>query len=364
MKIMYLLFSFTVGGTERLVVNICNQMISRGMEVHLYIVNDLVDYNLIDTVNSNVHIKIMGRKVGAKDKISPLLKIARYIKQNEIDVVHCNSFNAPDLLVISKLVNPSCKIVSTIHGNGQFQGIAKINLILRKWICDYHIGISEAVKEDILNAGIDVNKTVKIYNGIDTRKFVCKEPKVFNVDEIVIGCIARIMPEVKGQDVLLRAVREIKHRHPNIVTLFAGGIADNQRDAYENLKQYVISNSLESNVRFLGNVDDIPGFLKGIDICVIPSRSEGFGLSLVEALSMGIPCIASDIAGPKEIITNEGVGELFENGNSSSLCLKIEEVISHYNEFKSIAWNHRMKVRANYSIERMCDKLLDVYGQN
>ena len=106
---MYLLFSFTVGGTERLVANICNQMENQNEEVHLYIINDLIDDNLLDTLNENIHVKLLRRKVGSKDKISPLFEVAKYIKKNKIEVVHCNSFNAPELLILSKIVNPNCK---------------------------------------------------------------------------------------------------------------------------------------------------------------------------------------------------------------------------------------------------------------
>ena len=105
-----LLFSFTVGGTERLVANICNQMENQNEEVHLYIINDLIDDNLLDTLNENIHVKLLRRKVGSKDKISPLFEVAKYIKKNKIEVVHCNSFNAPELLILSKIVNPNCKV--------------------------------------------------------------------------------------------------------------------------------------------------------------------------------------------------------------------------------------------------------------
>lgn len=364
MKIMYLLFSFTVGGTECLVANICNQMADRGEEVHLYVINDLVDDNLLNTIDSRVRIQLLRRKVGSKDKISPLFDVAKYIKSQRIDVVHCNSFDAPKLLVISKFINPSCKIISTIHGNGQFKDSRKIDIALKNWVCDRFIGISTAVEEDIINTGIDREKVERVYNGIDVSKFDCQESKIFDDKNIVLGCIARIMPDVKGQDILLRAIKGIKRSHPNVQVLFAGGVATDQQQAYEELIRYVKDHSLESNVRFLGNIDDVPGVLRMIDICIIPSRTEGFGLSLVEALSMGVPCIASNTAGPKEIITNEGCGELFENGNSDSLCSKIEEVLSEYDKFKTSVWNHRMQVREKYSIEHMCDCLLNVYCQS
>ena len=364
MKIMYLLFSFTVGGTERLVANICNQMVSENEDVHLYIVNDLIDVNLLNTLNKNIHIKLLKRKTGSKDKITPLFKLAKYVKDNKIEIVHCNSFNAPELLLLSKLLNPQCKVISTIHGMNQFENFGKFKLLLRKFVCDQFIGISDAVKEDIITAGIDENKVIRIYNGIETKKYECSRQKKYNSEAIVIGCVARIMPELKGQDILLKAINSIKNKHPNVLVLFAGGIAKNQYSEFEKLKKYVTDHFLDKNVKFLGNVDNVPEFFNAIDICVVPSRSEGFGLALVEALAMGVPCIASDIAGPKEIILNEGIGELFECGDSKSLSTKLEEVISNYTEIKKITWEHRIQVRNNYSIEYMCKKLVKLYKKN
>lgn len=363
MKIMYLLFSFTVGGTERLVVNICNQMDVLKEEVHLYIVNNLIDDNLLNTLNKNIHVKLLMRKVGSKNLLFPLLEVAKYIKENEIEVVHCNSFNAPELLILSKIISPSCKIISTIHGIGQFDGIGKWRLILKKMICDQFIGISDAVVKDIVNSGIKSKKVTRVYNGIDTKKYDCAKYKKYDEESIVIGCIARIMPKLKGQDILLEALKIINTKYPNVKVLFAGGVAKEQVKDYNELKKYVKDNALEKNVEFLGNVDNIPDFLNRIDICVVPSRSEGFGLSLVEAMAMGVPCIASDIGGPREIVINEGIGELFKNGDAMSLGMKIDEVILKYSEIKKTAWHYKSKVKQKYSIEYMCNRLLVIYAE-
>lgn len=363
MKIMYLLFSFTVGGTERLVANICNQMENQNEEVHLYIINDLIDDNLLNTLNENIHVKLLRRKVGSKDKISPLFKVAKYIKKNKIEVVHCNSFNAPELLILSKIVNPNCKVVSTIHGMGQFENIGKNKILLKNWVCDKFIGISNAVAGDIVAAGIDEKKVVKVYNGIETKKYDCAKLKKYDENIIVIGCVARIMPELKGQDILLEAIKIVKKQHPKVMALFAGGVAENQQKDYENLKNYVRDNFLEENVKFLGNVDNIPEFLNKIDICVVPSRSEGFGLALVEAMAMGVPCIASNIAGPAEIIKNEETGILFNNGDSVELANKIIKTIGKYQEYKEDAWKKRTRIVEKYSIETMCEQLITLYGK-
>ena len=97
MRIMYLLFSFTVGGTERLVADICKEMILNNQEVFLYIVNDLYSGELLDSLDKRIHVELQNRPVGGEEKITTLLKIAKYVKQYRIDVVHCNSFNSPEL---------------------------------------------------------------------------------------------------------------------------------------------------------------------------------------------------------------------------------------------------------------------------
>lgn len=361
MKIMYLLFSFTVGGTERLVANICNQMEAQNEEVYLYIINDLIDDNLLNTLNENIHVKLLRRKVGSKDKISPLFKVAKYIKKNKIDVVHCNSFNAPELLILSKIVNHNCKVVSTIHGMGQFENIRKNKIFLKNWICDKFIGISNAVVEDIVAAGIDEKKVARVYNGIETKKYNCAKLKKYDENAIVIGCVARIMPELKGQDVLLEAIKIVKKQHTKVIALFAGGVAENQQSDYEYLKKYVRDNSLEENVKFLGSLDNIPEFLNKIDICVVPSRSEGFGLALVEAMAMGVPCVASNIAGPREIIKKTDLGMLFESNNSVDLASKLENMIVDFVNEKNIFWSRKDKIKSMFSIEKMCSELKKLY---
>lgn len=361
MKIMYLLFSYTVGGTERLVTNICNQMCLSDNDIYLYIVNDLIDENLVKTLDSKIHVEFLKRKVGSKDKITPLIKIARFIKQNNIDVVHCNSFNAPELLILSKIVNPKCRIISTIHGVGQFNNVSKLKISIKNWVCDEFIGISDSVKKDILDVGISEDKVIRIYNGIDTHKYNNAVYKPFDKENVILGCVARIMPSIKGQDVLIKATKILKEEYPNIKVVLAGGVAKADIKEYQKLEKYIIDNKLSESVTFLGSIDDVPGFLKTIDICVVPSRSEGFGLALVEAMSMGVPCVASNIAGPKEIVLNEGYGFLFECGNEIDLAKQIKCLISNYNEAKMCAFNKRESIKEKYSIETMCEMLIYEY---
>lgn len=362
MKIMYLLFSFTVGGTERLVTNICNQMCNTNNDIYLYIVNDLVDQSLLMSLDKRVHVELLGRTAGSKDRIRPLILISKFIKKNKIDVVHCNSFNAPELLVLSKVFNPKCRIIITIHGLNQFKGINKIRLFIKKNICNKFIAVSDAVKSDIIHQGIPMNKSIRVYNGIETTRFDIAIRKEIDKEKPVIGCVARIMPSEKGQDILLEATEILKNDYPNILVLFAGGVAEKQKDEYLYLEKLVKDKNIGNNIKFLGIVNNIPDFLNQIDICVVPSRSEGFGLALVEALCMGVPCIASNIEGPKEIIENEKIGIIFKVNDPEDLAQQISNTIKNFPSLKEEYWNKRNTIKNTYGIKNMCDQLIKIYN--
>lgn len=361
MNILYLLFSFTVGGTERLVADICNEMVRRDNNVFLYIVNDLVDEKLVNSLDKKVLVELQRRNSG-RQLISTIVKIAKYVDFYNIDVVHCNSFDSPELLLLCKIINPKTKIIYTVHGVNQYK---KLNVLRKKYrnlICNNIIGISECVKNDLIENGASKKKTIMVYNGINIHKYQDCVQKKYNECETIIGCIARIMPKVKGQDILLEAANILKEQgYSKFKFIFAGGVSASQEEEYKNLLEYVNDNNLESMVEFVGNINDVPDFMNKIDICVVPSRTEGFGLTLIEAMSMGVPCISVDNEGPGELVRKLNIGDLFEKDNSYSLANQIIKVDSEIKKKKQQAIDYKDKVKNIFSIEEMCNNLEEIY---
>lgn len=117
------------------------------------------------------------------------------------------------------------------------------------------------------------------------------------VDAFCVGCVAHLVP-VKGHPTLIEAVSKLENVH----LLLAGRPLD---QIYSNhLREQVANLGLEKRVHFMGNVENIPEFLSQIDILVLPSIKEAFGVVLIEAMACGKACIASDISGPRQIIEN------------------------------------------------------------
>ena len=115
------------------------------------------------------------------------------------------------------------------------------------------------------------------------------------------------------------------------------------------------------NVVFLGNIQDVNKELEQADIFCIPSNYEGFGISAVEAMATGLPCVASNIVGLNEVVDDPRVGKLFEVGNEIDLADKLEEVITHIDQYNSNVISSYARKR--FSIQNMCEILLEVYGK-
>lgn len=361
MKILYLLFSFTTGGTERLVADICNQMVTRNHQIHLYVVNDLYEQSMLCTLDKRVQVHLQKRPAGGGGKLQTLLQVARYIRKHHIQVVHCNSFSAPELLLLKPLCFPGTKIIHTVHDVGQYAGLQKAKRWLRNRLCRRFVAISNCVKEDMIAHGADASKVRVVYNAIDLTRFVPREKTPG--DAIRIGQVARIMPEKKGQDLLLEAMAQLHNRYPRLHCYFAGAADAAHQKALTELQAKTREQGLSECVTFLGNVEDVPGFLSTLNIFVLPSRYEGFGISLIEAMAMGVPCIASHLDGPAEVLQGGKYGALFTPGDSRDLADKLEKMLLDPQGCKVKAAEAADYVRNTYDIVTMCDHLEAVMAE-
>ncbi|HAT4119820.1 TPA: glycosyltransferase [Clostridium perfringens] len=359
MNILYTVFSFNFGGIEKLLVDILNEWKNEKDNVFLCIINDNYDEELIKKIsNKNVKILFLNRSEGGR-KIHYIRKYIKIVKENSIDIIHCQCVNSSKFSAICKLINKDIKIVHTVHATNIFSNLKKTDIIFENLMLDKIIAISKAVENEILNSGINSNKVELVYNGIDFSKFNIKNKCIKNKEKINIGCVARIDPKAKGQDILIRAIKEISDTKSNIDCYFAGEVNKNEDYVLIKLKNLANELNVERNIHFLGKIDNISGFLDDIDIFVLPSRYEGFGLALVEAIACKVPVIASNIDGPKEILKNGELGELFEKENYIDLAKKIIELINNENLEKiNKSYN---EVKKRYSIGLTVDKLRDIY---
>jgi glycosyltransferase involved in cell wall biosynthesis len=356
MKVVHLVTSLWRSGLEKLVYLLCrtNDTDSEN-QLMVVILNDVVDENLVSGIRrTKTKLVELKRKPGRPlSAISYVPKIRKLLSAYRPDVIHVHN-NLSFLLAFlaSRFLNIG--IVYTLHDTRLYS----LRLFDRfsKWLSqkgtDRFIAISESVKKDFIDDNIDPDSIAVVPNCIDLKEFsVSRRSGV--VPTIV--CVARLEHKKKGQDILIKALSIVKERSTPFKCQLIG-----EGPNRPFLERLVSDLNLAEEVSFLGVRSDVAALLAQADLFVLPSRYEGFGIVILEAMASGLPVIVSDIDGPAEVVENRKNGLHFRSGDARDLADKIETVLSDADLRKRLSEASLLRAR-DYSIEVMYDRYLGVY---
>lgn len=210
-----------------------------------------------------------------------------------------------------------------------------------------------------------------IHNGreIDGRKFdgVLRRAKRnelgFAPDAFAIGIVGQVTPR-KGQLELIRAFAEVKAQLANAVLVICGAPLFNNDDDYlERLRREVTKLRLDREVLFLGQRPDAPEVINALDVCVLNSRKEPFALTLIEAMLVHTPVIATACGGPTEMIRNGIDGEIVPTGDQRAMVNAIVRLAQDAGLRSRYTATAAEKARQKYSRERYIDMWCNFYLQ-
>ncbi|MGB9712252.1 MAG: glycosyltransferase [Dissulfurimicrobium sp.] len=235
-----------------------------------------------------------------------IFELKKILAKKNIGIVHAYRHKPTVYAVLAAFTNKDIKIISHVLSTRRSRSISRKlqNLILMQRV-DAIIGVSAAVSDDIKknNYLIDQKKIRTIYTSVDLERFVslpdqktARSRLGLPQDGWIWGTIGRLAP-VKGHDILLKAFAAGNLGRKGCHLAIAG---DGRLRAW--LVQEAEKLGIADNVTFLGHIADIPCFLATLDGFVFPSRQEGLGRALIEALAAGLPCVASRIGGIEEIL--------------------------------------------------------------
>ncbi len=316
-KIMHIVFSLAPGGLENMVVDIANSQ-SKKHDVCIVVINNVVDNGILKRINSIIKLIMLSRKPASKSPF-PLLQLYKIYLQFKPDLIHIH--NQKTLKFFPKTIfGTKQSIIYTEHATGTVFGKEATN-------ATKFCAISHAVKQDLWNR--QTIKSQVIYNGIPISEIPCRNHWQVPKNEYRLLQISRLMHNKKGQDLLLEAIARLKVEQPELLVKL-DFIGDGESRDY--LKSIVNKLSLNEQVRFLGSLpkDAVYRQLKTYDILVQPSRYEGFGLTIAEAMAAKVPVITSDIEGPLEVIDYGRCGQIFTSGDNLSLAQAILFTVDLY----------------------------------
>lgn len=360
-RVLHIIDTTGPGGAEKVICDIVKKLDRRKFISFLIIPDKGWLYSQLK--DKNVTIDIIDGK-GAYNA-SYIIKLIRYVYRNKIDIIHAHLLGVSLYCSFVSLLTGT-PLICTIHG---FVDLPKRKSKLKIWI------ISKITKKIIFVSAhlrsyfndivsFDNKRTEIIHNGIDNKLYLesgCDDLRWeygFSKDDIIIGAVGNVTPS-KGYDVLIKAASIICNSNPKVKFLIAG---EKRGLLYENLKDMCMTLKLNSNILFVGYRTRIASFLKGLDIFILPSISEGFSLSTIEAMAAGLPILATRSGGPEEIIDDQVNGLLVDTNDPVALAEKISIIISNTSLRDKISNKAREIVQDKFSVDLMVAKYEDIYN--
>ena len=280
-------------------------------------------------------------------KYNPLVVLALYFRLKKF---------APDVIVVhSKKAIPMFKLLSKML-KAKLVGVAHNPKIKRLEMCDGIFSVTQNQLDKMREAGLETKHMFVVPNMIEMPN---KEPVYQPYRKpVIIGTMGRFEP-VKGFCDFIDALFLLKKRGVAFRAII-GGKNNAAYDAEEKrIFQKVKDLKLEDDVSFCGWVSDKAAFFKDIDIFVLPSMEESFGVVLLEAALFKKPIVCSNADGPKEVWANTDAALIFERGDVNMLAEKLEEMIKKPEAAKEMANKAYGLVKNKYSINAAAKTLVE-----
>lgn len=284
--------------------------------------------------------------------VKALIKIKSYIKANDIQIIHSHGNGAGLYSRLLKLLCKDIKVVHTFHGitdNYTSQLKALANLVVGKFLkclTDYFVLVSNGELQLGETLGfVNVERSHVIYNGIeDTGE---KNDDVRNTINIVT--LSRFDYQ-KNMDMAFSIAKKFKVDSRILFTWVGDG------DDFQRLKEKAIEENV--NIKFTGFSTEPMKYLKDADIYLSTSRFEGLPYALVEAASVGLPIVATNVIGNNECVREGETGYLFETIDEGVNSIK--KLLDRPARIE-LGKKGRAFYLETFTIEKMIGKIVDIY---
>lgn len=361
MKVLQVINNLEAGGAQKLIETFVPIMKSiKGIEVDVLILSEKgnVFHNNLEKNNINVF------SIKNLNLYNPLqvFQIRKYI--SKYDIVHVHLF--PSFywvsLAFKLILTNKPRLILTEHNTHNRRREKWYFRCVERFIYssfDKVISISEETQKNLLNwlklNNNKTNKFVVIPNGIDIEKIKNAEPAIIpeisklKEDSKLICMVGSFTPQ-KDQETLIKCM---KYLPENVYLILVG-----TGELMERNKLLAQKLGVEKRVLFLGFKENIGGILKTIDIVVLSSNWEGFGLAAVEGMAAGKPVIASDVPGLREVVN--GYGVLFKKGDHHQLANIIKDLLTDRTKYLEVSTKCSLGAE-KFTIKKMVKRYLEVY---
>jgi glycosyltransferase involved in cell wall biosynthesis len=236
---------------------------------------------------------------------------------------------------------------------------------------DRVIAVSEHIAEQAVELGVDSRRVHVIHSGVDTRqfqprdRFAARQRIRIKDDARLVLFVGNLEPR-KQVDVLLQAMAQVRDQIPSVQLLVVGsGESAGDQDQTRRLQQLCLDLAVRDIVRFTGRVSEeqLLDAYASADVFALPSSSEAQGIVALEAMSCGLPVVATAVGGLIGTIEHERTGYLVPPGDARALAESLARVLASSDERASVGAAARQAVMTRFAWSRTVEQTIEVYRE-
>lgn len=363
MRILQISSASSFGGGERYLVDLSNALQSRGHELFAVVrhKSPLIDHLQLSSPN----LKTLPLR-NALDAPSAR-SLARFIKENKIEVVHAHMARDYSLAAYALRGNSGARLFVTRHVLFPLSRFHRRTLTRATKV----IAVSNAVAQQLRRQQIVPDeKIVVVSNGIDVERFAhsCRDfdregflkQKDLPKNCLLISSIGELRT-LKRHDDLIKAAAIVLKDFKNAHFVIAGVDTSSSGENLKRLNDLATELKVEEHIHFLGWLDDAEQLLCATDVFVSASETESFGLSIVEAMSASTAVVATRTEGAVEIIEDQVTGMLVPIGDVERLASSITALLKDKETRTAMGTRAANVARQKFSLARMVDDIEKIY---
>lgn len=328
--IVHVISSLEVGGAQQILIEVCRAL--EGQGYHFVVISLTRETALADRLRK-LGCRVYCLGMSARSVFS-MWRLCSIIRTERPTLVQTWLYHADLLGGMAARFLGVPAVWSVHHASNHFEGdsvsirmLTRVLALLSRWIPEAIIYCSEDALQVHEAFGYTAKKSLVIANGVDLQRFRpnsglrdrMRNEVGAGKDTVLVGMLGRLA-RVKGHDIFFEMAKKVQRVDRNIEFVLAGTHLGGPNAG---LARFVDVDSLGPAFHFLGERSDIEAVMNGLDIVVCPSRSESFGMVVVEALACGVPVIASDLPAMRRLLMPE---YLIATGDAKGFAQKLQEM--------------------------------------
>jgi glycosyltransferase involved in cell wall biosynthesis len=282
--------------------------------------------------------------------------LIQILRRRHWDVIH---FNTPRGIATAAFLSRRVGIpVRVLSRRVNFPLRGPVSRWKYLYSADRILTVSSGITETLIQSGIPASRVEVVYEGVDVREVENAAPaRLYPPSEPVIGCVAYLSEE-KGHATLLDALALLLGQRPAARLVLVG-----DGPLRIQLERQARALGISERVRFLGFQEHTSHFLRGFDIFVLPSLSEGLSSGILAAMAASLPVVASDIGGIPELVQHRVTGLLVPPRNPEPLAEALTELIDSADLRHRYGQAGRSRVMKHFTLEQKVKRTLAIYEE-